>query len=165
MSRKTHEASCCLPSTILRFGTPLLTVSLRNILSSRRQRGQPSFLPSLPPLLSSPSPLTGQHLHLPLFDGTRVLLLLHGGFRAILLFSAKKRRHCWGTGIRKGCRLRTDLCQGLLPPLPSGTRGRSRPRAQPHSQALIPQADHALHDRELPRLLLLPLQGQDTQPR
>lgn len=127
MSRKTHEASCCLPSTIPRFGAPLLpTESLRNTLSSRLQRGLPSFLPSLPPFSLLSLPLTRQHLHFPLFDGTRVLLLLHGGFCAILLFTAKKHVHCWGTGIRKGFQRQRDPGRDLLPPLPNGTRGRSR---------------------------------------
>lgn len=154
MSKKNHQASCCLQSTILRFGAPLLqTVSLRNTLSSSLQRDQPSLLPSF-----SPSPVPRQHLHLPLLDGTRVLLLLHRGFYAILLFTANKHRHYRGTGIRKSYRRPRDRGRDLFP---SGTRGRSGARAQPqpHSQALVPEADHALHDRVLPRLLLLPLQG------
>lgn len=93
----------------------------------------------------------GRHLHLPLLDGARVLLLLlGGGFRPLLLVAATKRGHRWGTGQRRG-----PSSTGTVPipmsipisPSPSG-----------HSHALVPQADHALHHRVLPRLLLLPLQ-------
>lgn len=42
-------------------------------------------------------------------------------------------------------------------PAAGATWDQAQPR--PHSHALVPEADHALHDRVLPRLLLLPLQG------
>lgn len=82
----------------------------------------------------------------------------------------------------KGGQRRRGLDQDPLPPLPSRTRGRPAPwgrpaprgrlqgpawarararaQPQPHSHALVPEADHALHDRVLPRLLLLPLQAE-----
>lgn len=36
------------------------------------------------------------HLHLPLLDGARILLLLGGGLGPIFLVSARKYTHCWG---------------------------------------------------------------------
>lgn len=45
----------------------------------------------------------GRHLHLPLLDGARVLLLLlGGGFRPLLLVAAKKQGHRWGTAAPEG---------------------------------------------------------------